>query len=122
MKALAPLPRMSNDPYPPFKVADADLQSLTAEKPFPPWSETSGVWAPRKPYTGNEIAKQYEAVEKTWANPGWGTGDDGQSGFVKMWATAFGWDSGLMSSVAAIPKRLSKQFNNLYIAAPMLTI
>ncbi|KAK4142996.1 uncharacterized protein C8A04DRAFT_12761 [Dichotomopilus funicola] len=40
--------------------------------------------------------------------------------FVKSWAEAFGWDTAL-AGLAGMPSLLNKRFDNLYVAAPLLT-
>lgn len=108
---------MAPDKLPTFNIEDAELQEFVAEKKFPPPTPSHPEWKPEAPHEG---AAQWKAVHDNWTNPAWGTGDEGQAGFVGKWAEVFGWDKA-MSQLAAIPKRLEKGFENLYVAAPLMT-
>lgn len=114
----APMPTISPDPFPAYKVADADLQELTAERPFPAMVTSEDVWAPAKP--NDNVKMQYEDVLEAWANPVLNVEE--QQGFVGILAKSLGWSgiSGLQS-VARIPNRLKNGFMNMYIASPLLT-
>ncbi|KAN0072939.1 hypothetical protein V8E54_009053 [Elaphomyces granulatus] len=35
--------------------------------------------------------QQWDNVKGKWESPDWRTGDDGQAGFVDIWAREFGW-------------------------------
>ncbi|KAF2144842.1 uncharacterized protein K452DRAFT_265255 [Aplosporella prunicola CBS 121167] len=118
VEVKAPKPQMSQDPFPAFIVADADLQSLTAEKPFPDIQPVNSAWAPAKPL---EVEKQYDEVLKYWRSPNGGT--DAQNSFVDSLARSYGWDENdKMKDIAGIPDRLSKGFMDTYVAAPMVTV
>ncbi|KAK6948489.1 hypothetical protein Daesc_010256 [Daldinia eschscholtzii] len=118
----APKPTMAPDPFPAYLVADADLQRLFSEKPFPTIATASDAWAPGKPATGAQVGDQYTAVHDAWSSPSLGTGDDGQKGFVGALASSLKWGiAEEMKSIAGIPERLKKSFMNLYVAAPLLT-
>ncbi|KND88092.1 hypothetical protein TOPH_07323 [Tolypocladium ophioglossoides CBS 100239] len=122
VQITAPKPTMAPDPFPSYKVADADLQRLLSERPFPTIATADEAWTPAQPYTGDDVKKQYEAVYDAWTNPSLGTGDQGQPGFVGVLANSLKWAvAGEMKSVAGIPERLKKGFTNLYVAAPLLT-
>ncbi|KAF7550139.1 hypothetical protein G7Z17_g5932 [Cylindrodendrum hubeiense] len=118
VRVTAPKPTISPDPFPAYKVADADLQELTAERPFPTMVTAEDAWAPVKP--NDDVKKRYEDVHDAWANPV--LEDKGQQGFVGALAQSLGWSgvSGLQS-VAGIPDRLKKGFMNMYVASPLLT-
>ncbi len=117
----APKSDMSPDPFPAYKVADAGLQNLTAEKPFPPRDNSNEAWEPGEPFGKDEIEKQYKAVHDAWVTPVWSTESEVQKKFVSTWATALGWDVTSLSSIASIPKRLKEGFMNMYVAPPLLT-
>jgi hypothetical protein len=109
---------MSPDPFPAYKVADADLQALIAERPFPAMATAEDTWAPVKP--NDDIKTRYEDVLDAWVNPV--LAEQGQQGFVDTLAHSLGWNgaSGL-KSIAGIPERLKKGFMNMYVASPLLT-
>lgn len=117
----APKAHMAPDPFPAFKVDDADLERLSAG-PFPAIGPADDSWAPAEPFGGSEVKKQFDAVYDAWVNPALGGGDGGQKGFVGILAEKMGWDdvAGL-KSIAGIPDRLKKTFMNSYVAAPLLT-
>ncbi|PNY27034.1 Uncharacterized protein TCAP_03022 [Tolypocladium capitatum] len=122
VQITAPKPTMAPDPFPPYKVADADLQRLLSERPFPTIAAADDAWAPGQPYTGDDVKMQYDAVYDAWTNPSLGTGDQGQQGFVGALADCLKWAvAGEMKSVAGIPEKLKKGFMSLYVAAPLLT-
>ncbi|KAG5659131.1 hypothetical protein KAF25_000333 [Fusarium avenaceum] len=118
VRVTAPKATMSPDPFPAYKVADADLQALLAERPFPAMATAEDTWAPVKP--SDDIKTRYEDVLNAWVNPV--LGEKGQQGFVGTLAQSLGWNeaSGL-KSIAGIPERLKKGFMNMYVAAPLLT-
>ncbi|KAF4963303.1 hypothetical protein FSARC_8671 [Fusarium sarcochroum] len=117
VRVTAPKPTRSPDPFPAYKVADADLQELTAERPFPAMVTAEDAWAPSKP---NPVAKkQYEDVHEAWANPV--LEKKGQQGFVAILAQSLGWrDVSELQGIAGIPDKLSKGFMNIYVASPLL--
>ncbi|KAI1457411.1 hypothetical protein F4805DRAFT_467424 [Annulohypoxylon moriforme] len=121
VKITAPKPQLSDDPFPAFNVDDANLQRLTAEKPFPSFSDSDQAWAPGVPFADEEVGKQFDAVYDGWTDPSMGSGDEGQKGFVGTLAQCMMWDnvSGL-KDIAGIPERLKKSFMDLYVAAPLL--
>lgn len=114
----APPPTMAPDKLPTFNITDADLQELIAENAFPAPQPSHGEWEPDAPA---EEEEQWEDVREKWETPEWGTGDDGQAGFVGSWAKAFGWDVAVLKMLAGIPKRLDAAFGEVYVAAPLLT-
>ena len=116
VQITAPKPVLSPDPFPAFKVADADLQRLLAERPFPTMADADAAWAPASPFTGDDVKKQYEAVHDGWINPALGTGDDGQSGFVGALVDSFLWEGvSELKKIAGIPERLGKTFMDMYV-------
>lgn len=121
VEIAAPKAIMSPDPFPPFIVADADLQRIKADKPFPALVNSQPAWEPGQPYPEEKIQKQYDAVYNNWVEPTWGTGDGGQRGFVAGWAAALSWDVTALSGIASIPQRVKQGFMNLYVAPPLLT-
>ncbi|XP_044721227.1 uncharacterized protein HRG_06224 [Hirsutella rhossiliensis] len=88
VKFTSPKPTVSPDPFPAFKVADADLQRLFAKRRFPTMVDADAAWAPAKPFSGADVQKQYNAVYNMWTNPALGTDDAGQKGFVGLWQKA----------------------------------
>ncbi|RYP91655.1 hypothetical protein DL770_002221 [Monosporascus sp. CRB-9-2] len=117
----APKATMAPDPFPPYEVADADLQRLLSERPFPTLATADDAWAPL-PYADGEVKNQYDDVYDAWTNPLLGTGDQGQQGFVGVLANSLKWATASdMKSITGIPERLKNGFMNLYVAAPLLT-
>ncbi|KOS19910.1 hypothetical protein ESCO_005590 [Escovopsis weberi] len=124
VQMTAPPATMAPDPFPPFDIAKADLQPIWSERPFPAFANADPAWAPAKPFEGDDVGKQYEAVYDTWTKPGWGTGDDGQAGFVEIFAKSLNWvGADALKKIAGLPARLGVKdaFMNSYIAAPMLS-
>lgn len=118
VQVTAPKPTMSPDPFPAYKVADADLQELIAERPFPTIVTADDAWAPAKP--DSEVETHYKAVHNAWSNPV--QGDQVQKGFVGSLAKSLGWnDASGLRSIAGIPDRLKKGFMNMYVASPLMT-
>ena len=118
VRVIAPKPTMSPDPFPAYKVADADLQELTAERPLPAITTVDAAWAPVKP--SDNVQKRYEDVHQAWMNPVVGESD--QKDFVGTLAQSLSWgDVSGLKSVAGIPDRLKKGFMNMYVASPLLT-
>lgn len=118
VRVIAPKPTMSPDPFPAYKVADADLQELTAERSLPAMATVDAFWAPVKP--NEDVQKRYEDVHQAWMNPALGEKD--QQSFVGTLAQGLGWgDVSGLKSVAGIPDRLKKGFMNTYVASPLLT-
>ncbi|RWA09800.1 hypothetical protein EKO27_g5282 [Xylaria grammica] len=124
----APPPQMSDDRLQIFDILDADLQSLISEKPFPEPPPPHPYWDPVAPLPG---AQQWADVRSTWEKPDWDTNEVSGSGqkqaepgvqtqFVTGWAESFGWDVAL-AQLAKIPKKLDDLFDELYVAAPLLT-
>lgn len=113
----APPSIMAPDKLAVFKIEDADLRELSAKKNFPSPTPSHPEWEPDAPLVG---AAQWEAVHDNWVNPVWKTGDEGQAGFVKKWVEVCGWDKA-MSLLAKIPERVEARFEELYVAAPLLT-
>lgn len=136
---MAPPPFMSEDKLPAFNILDASLEDLDAEKKFPVPVSASKQWVGAEPQEGKP---QWEEVHKLWATPDWdndhsATSEEDeeekdvegevreekvsvQTKFVAMWAAAFGWD-GMLAKVAKVPSLLDKRFDQLYVAAPLLT-
>lgn len=118
VRVIAPKPTVSPDPFPAYKVADADLQELTAEKYLPTMMTVDSAWAPVKP--NEDVKKRYEDVHQAWMNPV--VGESGQQGFVGTLAQSLGWgDVSGLKNIAGIPDRLKKGFMNMYVASPLLT-
>ncbi|KNB01346.1 hypothetical protein FOXG_04614 [Fusarium oxysporum f. sp. lycopersici 4287] len=118
VRVTAPRPTMSPDPFPAYKVADADLQELTAERKLPVMVTAENAWEPVKP---NDVVKQrYEDIHEAWVNPS--LKEEGQQSFVGALAEGLGWsDVGQLKSLAGIPGRLKRGFMNMYVASPLLT-
>jgi hypothetical protein len=87
VRVTAPRPTISPDPFPAYKVADADLQELTAERPFPSMVTVDDSWAPVK--QNDDAQKRYEEVYEAWTNPL--LGETVQQGFVGTLAESLGW-------------------------------
>lgn len=105
VRVTAPKPTMSPDPFPAYKVADADLQELTAERPFPAMVIAEDAWAPVKP--NDNVKKRYEDVHEAWENPV--LEEKGQQGFVSALAQSLRFsDVSGLQSIAGIPDRLKK--------------
>lgn len=117
VRVTAPKPTMSPDPFPAYKVADADLQELTAERPFPAMVTAEDAWAPVKP--NDDVSKRYEDVHEAWANPV--LEEKGQQRFVSALAQSLRFSESGLESIAGIPDRLKKGFMNMYVASPLLT-
>ncbi|KAI2465290.1 hypothetical protein F4781DRAFT_35927 [Annulohypoxylon bovei var. microspora] len=143
---MAPPPVMSQDRLPVFNIIDATLQQIDAEKGFPALEFSSPDWEPDQPTI--DPSEQWTAVHDKWKTPAWNTDDydddgdddddaealteggheikveedtrDVQKQFVLSWAEAFQWDSAL-STIAQMPRMLDKRFNELFVAAPMMT-
>ncbi|KAK4152314.1 hypothetical protein C8A00DRAFT_16367 [Chaetomidium leptoderma] len=141
----APPPFMSEDKLQAFKILDADLRNIDAHDNFPiPAPAASDQWVGAPPL---EHEAQWDEVHKAWESPDWdissapaaaaitaveggeeeeeeqgetGESADVQTSFVKTWAAAFGWDAGL-AAVAKMPSLLNSRFNQLYVAAPLVT-
>ncbi|PHH93130.1 hypothetical protein CDD83_510 [Cordyceps sp. RAO-2017] len=118
VQITAPKPTISPDPFPAFKVADADLQSLIAERLFPQSVDTDAAWAPTE--SNADVKKQYQDALDGWTNPA--AGADMQKGFVGALADCLKWDNvKALQSIAGIPERLKNGFMDSYVAAPLLT-
>jgi hypothetical protein len=142
----APPPFMSEDKQQTFKILDAELKDIDAHDPFPLPVPADDQWVGAPPLKG---AFQWDVVHKAWATPDWDTAPAAaaaaapipaveagrvaeeeekaeeepvsmQTMFVKDWATAFGWDKAL-ASVAKMPSLLNRRFDQLYVAAPLVT-
>ncbi|ENH66737.1 hypothetical protein FOC1_g10007387 [Fusarium oxysporum f. sp. cubense race 1] len=118
VRVTAPRPTMSPDPFPAYKVADADLQELTAERKLPVMVTAENAWEPVKP---NDVVKQrYEDIHEAWVNPS--LKEEGQQSFVGALAEGLGWsDASQLKSLAGIPERLKRGFMNMYVSSPLLT-
>ena len=115
----SPPPRLSPDKLPPYHVEDAEIQNIQADKPFPKQEDAHKEFLPVDPLEGTA---QYDAILKAWAEPAYSTTKPGSTAdFVSKWATALLWDAETLKKISSIPPVLKKQFNNLYIAAPLLT-
>ncbi|KAF5639342.1 hypothetical protein F52700_4194 [Fusarium sp. NRRL 52700] len=118
VRVTAPKPTMSPDPFPAYKVADADLQELTAERNFPGMVTAEEAWAPVEP--NDDVKQRYEDLYDAWASPA--LEEKGQQDFVGALAQGLGWsDVSQLKSIAGIPERLKKGFMNMYVASPLLT-
>ncbi|KAI1030068.1 hypothetical protein LB504_010367 [Fusarium proliferatum] len=118
VRVTAPKPTMSPDPFPAYKVADADLQELTAERNFPGMATAEDAWAPVKP--SDDVKQRYEDIHDAWVSPA--LEEKGQQDFVGALAQSLGWsDVSHLKSIAGIPDRLKKDFMNMYVASPLLT-
>ncbi|KAK4136039.1 hypothetical protein BT67DRAFT_440170 [Trichocladium antarcticum] len=127
---MAPPPFMSADKLQAFQILDADRQDLDGKKQFPVVVPASGDWLGVTPSPDQEPAAQWEAVRTAWETPDWdpastsgpvaAEGGGVQTSFVASWAKAFGWD-GALAAMAKMPSLLDKRFDNLYVAAPLLT-
>ncbi|KAF4999150.1 hypothetical protein FDECE_11586 [Fusarium decemcellulare] len=115
VRVTAAKPTMSPDPFPAYKVADADLQELTAERPLPAIVTAEDAWAPVKP--NDVVKKRYTDVHDAWANPV--LEEKGQQEFVAALAQSLAWsDVSGLQSIAGIPDRLNKGFMDIYVAPP----
>lgn len=132
-----PPPFMSEDKLPTFNVLDANLEDLDAVRKFPVPVPASEEWVGAQPEEGKA---QWDEVHKMWETPKWDSDtaaalggkdeeekeereeekDGVQTSFVATWAAAFGWDAAL-SKIAKMPPLLEKRFDQLYVAAPLLT-
>jgi len=115
----APPATIAPDKLKTFNIEDAELQELTAKKTFPIPESSYAELEPDAPAADEK--QQWDNVKGKWESPDWGTGDDGQAGFVDIWAREFGWDVGVLKAMAAIPKRLDNMFETYYVAAPLMT-
>ncbi|EAQ91833.1 hypothetical protein CHGG_00068 [Chaetomium globosum CBS 148.51] len=138
----APPPFMSEDKQQTFKILDAELKDIDANDSFPQPVSAGDQWVGAPPLEG---AAQWDEVHKAWATPDWDSvpaaaaaeaaGEEAREGegeveaeepvsvqtmFVTDWATAFGWDKAL-SSIAKMPSLLNRRFDQLYVAAPLVT-
>lgn len=111
----APPPIMAPDKFPVFDILDAQLVDLDADKPFPDSQKSHPDWQPAKPKDGKA---QWKEVHDWWKSPA--LGETGQQTFVSMFKEAFNWGGEKLNT--KIPDRLEKRFNDLYIAAPLLTV
>ncbi|KAJ4007417.1 hypothetical protein NW752_007603 [Fusarium irregulare] len=117
VRVIAPKPTMSPDPFPAYKVADADLQELSAERPLPAMTTVDTAWAPVKP--NEDVKKRYEDIHQAWVNPV--VGEKDQQSFVGTLAQSLSWgDVSGLKRIAGIPDRLKKGFMNMYVASPLL--
>ncbi|KAK5996411.1 hypothetical protein PT974_01745 [Cladobotryum mycophilum] len=122
VQMTAPKAHMAPDPFPAFDAADASLERILSQRPFPTITNASDTWTPSKPLAGDDIQQQYQAVYNDWVSPGWGTDEEGQQGFVETLAKSLNWDNvDLLKSIAGIPDRLKGGFMQSYVAAPLLT-
>lgn len=111
----APDPVLSDDKIPKFNAAAA-----MAEDVFPPpepsklfpdsTTEAKASWLPLKPGPN-----PWADASSAWANPKMGAAS--QQNTVDLWTSAFFWEK-LSGSV---PPILLKDFNDLYLAAPLLS-
>ncbi|KAF5687797.1 hypothetical protein FDENT_5087 [Fusarium denticulatum] len=119
VRVTAPKPTMSPDPFPAYKVADADLQELTAERNFPGMVTAEDAWAPGEP--NDDVKQRYEDIYDAWVSPA--LQEKGQQDFVGALAQGLGWgDVSQLKSIAGIPERLKKGFMNMYVASSLLTV
>ncbi|KAL2107140.1 hypothetical protein VUR80DRAFT_5667 [Thermomyces stellatus] len=110
----APPPVMSKDKLQVFDIIDSSLMKVPSDKGFPLPEKGHSDWDPVPPAGGKD---PWDAVRSRWKTPAW---DTDATQFVKSWINAFSWDQKL-SDFAKMPKFLEKRFNQLYVAAPMMT-
>jgi hypothetical protein len=130
LSLLSPKPFRSHEPFDVFDAEDANMSRITARKNFPGPEYASDLWTPqlskvdRLPEEATEDEKreavkgQYKEVIDMWESPVWKV--DETTRFVEEWADLFGWDAKLSQS-ARLPDKLKKGFNDLYVAAPVIT-
>ncbi|KAI0409855.1 hypothetical protein F4802DRAFT_592738 [Xylaria palmicola] len=123
VQITAPKPTMAPDPFPAYEVADADLQTLHSERPFPDVVDADEAWAPGQWPAEDQVEDQYDAVLQAWSEPPLGEGEGGRQGFVGILAKTFNWAiADEMKGIAGMPERLKNGFKDLYVAAPLLTM
>ncbi|KAI0190074.1 hypothetical protein EV127DRAFT_340291 [Xylaria flabelliformis] len=128
----APPPVMSTDKLEVFDIIDSMLTRINSDRGLPFIEHCHSDWAPAPPDD-----HQYEKVRGAWEKPLWDRNQDEdeqkpvvgaqaeeaegvQTEFVSSWIDTFKWDKGL-SAFAKMPKLLHKRFNELYVAAPLMT-
>ncbi|KAI9932538.1 hypothetical protein ASPWEDRAFT_100311 [Aspergillus wentii DTO 134E9] len=114
-----PEPTLSPDKLPIAETADKNIVELKSALDFPVVEPAAIEWEP-SPSSGKE---QWNDVRKAWKNPSLGKGDQGQTGFVSGFAKALGWDNSesKLSKLAGLPKQMDKRFNDLFVAAPLIS-
>ncbi|KAH6844551.1 hypothetical protein B0I37DRAFT_377763 [Chaetomium sp. MPI-CAGE-AT-0009] len=123
----------ANDPFPVPGPADDQWVGAPPLAHEAQWNEVHNAWA--KPDWDTLPAAAAAAGVGEAAADVAGGGEEGkheqaeeqakekesmQTMFVKDWATAFGWDKAL-ASVAKMPSLLNRRFDQLYVAAPLVT-
>lgn len=110
----APVSHISVETIPPYKPAEQQPRNAfvfpNKPKPFPTTKEASKCWSPGEPEED-----QWDVVSERWKKEI--NGGKAQEA-VREWCTAFSWTSKLTGWA---PKRLTKDFGNLYPASPMLS-
>ncbi|KAF4986973.1 hypothetical protein FGRMN_10596 [Fusarium graminum] len=117
IEVTAPKSIKSPDPFPPFDMQDASLDPISAIDPFPVLIDSDTDWSPAD--VQPVVQEQYAAVLNSWVSPTLGTGAAASTATV--WAQALGWNTQTLASQAPIPPVIKANFNNLYIAAPLVT-
>ncbi|KAF5656962.1 hypothetical protein FHETE_10691 [Fusarium heterosporum] len=117
IEVTAPKSIKSPDPFPPMDMQDASLDSISATDPFPALSDADTDWNPAA--IQSDIQEQYEAVFNSWVSPVLGTG--ATASMASGWAQALGWNTQTFAAQAPIPPVIKANFDNLYIAAPLVT-
>lgn len=107
--------------YPPVRsILDDNTVDLQSKKSFPimPWSNEAF-----EPVRHIPPANPWNNVHQAWNQPLLGKGDGGQSGFVSRWAEVFNWNKSgsKLESLAGLPKKMDARFNDLFVAAPLMT-
>lgn len=117
-----PPPILSLDKLPAAGTADKNIEEIPAEKQFPPVTSSNGRWEPA-PHPAGEDDQKWKSVHDTWNNPSLGKGGEGQAGFVSLLAEALNWDNtdSRLSKLAGLPKRMNERFDDLFIAAPLIS-
>ncbi|KAK6347971.1 hypothetical protein TWF718_005791 [Orbilia javanica] len=118
---VAPPPILAKDTLPKFNINDADIDDKQAAV-FTPTERSSDNWNPTEPVDPKVSSKQWDDIKDKWEAPDWGAGDDGQSDFADVWATAFGWHPPpKLGDLAAMPSALHRRFDDIYMAPPLMT-
>ncbi|QKX64043.1 uncharacterized protein TRUGW13939_11216 [Talaromyces rugulosus] len=107
-----PPPQKSEDRLGVIPTASKAIERIDSASTFPPLEQANPYWAPDDTRGDDPWA----AVQGLWAEPRFG--EKGRSGFVDRWAEAFRWNEGSMRGLSGFPKRLRRNFKNLYVAAP----
>lgn len=114
-----PPPILSPDKLPPTTTADKTIVDIAAHRKFPVINSSADEWEPAPSVKEG----QWNAVHDAWKNPTLGTGSRGAARFVDLFASAFHWDkTGFkLTSLASLPKRMDARFDDLFVAAPLIS-